>query len=212
VTKPGTRPEREQGTDPVRQILAEGIAVMQAVERDAAIHATLTRAAEATAEAMRAGRKLMLAGNGGSAADAQHLAAEFVSRLVQDRPAMRAVALTTDTSILTAIGNDYGYERSFARQIEALGQKGDLFMGISTSGRSPNILRALELCRQMGVATIGLTGGNGEAMRPLCDYLIAIPSDVTMYIQQAHLALEHIFCMLAERAYFGRNTAAAAGA
>ncbi len=205
---PGTRPEPEQGAGLARQVLAEGIAVMQAVERDAAIHATLMQAAEATAEAMRAGRKLMLAGNGGSAADAQHLAAEFVSRLVQDRPAMRAVALTTDTSILTAIGNDYGYERSFARQIEALGQEGDVFMGISTSGRSPNILRALELCRQMGVATIGLTGSHGETMRPLCDYLISIPSGVTMYIQQAHLALEHIFCMLAERAYFGRNTAA----
>jgi D-sedoheptulose 7-phosphate isomerase len=120
---------------------------------------------------------------------------------------MRAVALTTDTSILTAIGNDYGFEHSFARQVEALGQPGDVFMAISTSGRSPNILRALELCRQVGITTIGLTGESGGAMAPLCDYLICVPSTVTMYIQQAHLAIEHIFCMIAERAYFGSSGA-----
>lgn len=189
--------------DVVRRVLGEGIAVAQAVERETALHAVLVAAAEQTAAAMKSGRKLMVAGNGGSAADAQHLAAEFVSRLVEDRPAMRAIALTTDTSILTGIGNDYGFERVFARQVEALGQPGDVFMGISTSGRSPDILRALELCREMGIATIGLTGSSGGTMAPLCDYLIAIPSDVTMYIQQSHLALEHIFCMVAERAYFG---------
>ena len=194
-------------TDRVREVLAEGIAVAQAVERDRAIHAELAEAAARTADAMKAGRKLMVAGNGGSAADAQHLVAEFVSRLVADRPAMRAVALTTDTSILTSIGNDYGYERVFARQIEALGQRGDVFMGISTSGRSPNVLRALERCREMEITTIGLTGGSGGAMPPLCDYLISIPSNVTMYIQQAHLALEHIFCMLMEREYFGQERA-----
>lgn len=187
----------------IDQILAEGIAVLQAVERDSAIADTLEQAAAATAGALQAGHKLMVAGNGGSAADAQHLVAEFVSRLVEDRPAMRAVALTTDTSILTAVGNDYGYERVFLRQIEALGQRGDVFLGISTSGRSPNILAALGACREMGIVTIGLTGGSGGAMGALCDSLIRIPSDVTMYIQQAHLALEHIFCMLVEQAYFG---------
>lgn len=197
------------GSELIRKVLAEGIAVVRAVEQDAAIHAALDQAAETTAGAMRAGRKLMVAGNGGSAADAQHLAAEFVSRLVEDRPAMRAVALTTDTSILTAIGNDYGYERSFARQIEALGQRGDVFMGISTSGRSPNVLCALKLCREMGITTIGLTGASGGQMRSFCDYLIRIPSEVTMYIQQAHLALEHIFCMLTESCYFGRDRSAA---
>ena len=189
----------------VRDVLAEGIEVLQAVERDTTIHATLAQAAEATASAMKSGRKLMVAGNGGSAADAQHLVAEFVSRLVDDRPAMRAVALTTDSSILTAVGNDYGFELAFARQIEALGQPGDVFLGISTSGRSPNVLRALELSRQMGIITVGLTGGSGGKMPPLCDYLIKIPSDVTMYIQQAHLALEHIFCLLVEHAYFDRK-------
>jgi len=196
----------------IRSVLAEGIAVVQAVERDSAIHATLARAAETTAAALKAGRKLMVAGNGGSAADAQHLVAEFVSRLVQDRPAMRAVALTTDSSILTAVGNDYGYERVFLRQIEALGQPGDVFMGISTSGRSPNVIAALKTCRAMGIATIGLTGASGAAMGPLCDHLICIPSTVTMYIQQAHLALEHIFCLLVEQLYFAREASPATGA
>ena len=122
--------------DLVREQLGDTLAVLRAVEADVALHATLAAAAEATARAMKAGRKLMVAGNGGSAADAQHLVAEFVSRLCEDRPAMRAIALTTDTSILTAVGNDYGYERVFARQVEALGQAGDVFMGISTSGNS----------------------------------------------------------------------------
>ena len=183
--------------------LVEGLAVVQAVVEDSALHTILAEAAAETAAALKAGRKLMVAGNGGSAADAQHLVAEFVSRLVQDRPAMRAVALTTDSSILTAIGNDYGYERVFMRQIEAIGQRGDVFMGISTSGNSPNVLRALELCRSQGITTIGLTGGSGGKMPHWCDYLIVIPSSVTMYIQQAHLALEHIFCLLVERNYFG---------
>ena len=189
----------------VRHMLAEGIAVIQAVERDEEIHATLAKAAEATASAMKAGRKLLVAGNGGSAADAQHLVAEFVSRLTEDRAAMRAVALTTDTSILTAVGNDYGFESVFARQMEALGQRGDVFLGISTSGNSPNVLCALRSCHEMGISTIGLTGATGGKMASLCEYLIRIPSDVTMYIQQAHLALEHIFCKLTEVYYFGRE-------
>ena len=196
----------------VREKLEEGIAVVEAVTRDSALHGILADAAAVTAASLASGRKLMVAGNGGSAADAQHLVAEFVSRLVEDRPAMRAVALTTDTSILTAVGNDYGYERVFARQIEAIGQAGDVFMGISTSGNSPNVLRALELCREMGIATIGLTGGTGGKMTPLCDFPIVIPSRITMYIQQAHLALEHIFCLMVEREHFGVPEAADAAA
>jgi D-sedoheptulose 7-phosphate isomerase len=193
----------------VQDKLLEGMSVIDAVARDGALHATLAGAAEATARALQEGHKLMVAGNGGSAADAQHLVAEFVSRLVEDRPAMRAVALTTDSSILTAIGNDYGFERVFVRQIEAIGQSGDIFLGISTSGNSPNVLRALELCRTMGIATVGLTGKSGGKMPPLCDYCLCMPSEVTMYIQQAHLALEHIFCMLVERRYFAAERAAA---
>lgn len=182
--------------------LSQAADVFQSIANHSALQETLTRAAYATADALKAGGKLMVAGNGGSAADAQHVAAEFVSRLLRDRPAMRAVALTTDTSILTAVGNDYGYERVFARQIEALGQRGDVLMAISTSGRSPNILRALELGRQMGIATIGLTGTSGGEMQPLCDYFMRVPSNVTMHIQEAHLALEHIFCMIVEQVYF----------
>jgi D-sedoheptulose 7-phosphate isomerase len=190
----------------VREKLSEGVSVMEAVARDAALHATLAAAAEATSVALLRGHKLMVAGNGGSAADAQHLATEFVCRLEDDRPAMRAVALTTDTSILTAVGNDYGFERLFARQVEALGQPGDIFLGISTSGFSANVLGALEQARSMEIVTIGLTGKTGGKMPSLCDYCLSIPSDVTMYIQQAHLALEHIFTLLVEQQYFaGRS-------
>ncbi len=208
MSEPTTDPKSDSSRNLVRKKLLEGVGVMEAVAHDAALHAALVAAAEATADALLAGRKLMVAGNGGSAADAQHVVAEFVSRLVDDRPAMRAIALTTDTSILTAIGNDYGFERLFARQIEALGQSGDVFIAISTSGNSPNILRALEQCRAMGVITIGLTGSTGGKMPSLCDYCLRMPSGVTMYIQQAHLALEHIFTLLVERRYFAAKPAA----
>jgi len=188
--------------DIIRKELNENLAVLKAVLADGAIHDTLAAAAQRTAAALKAGRKLLVAGNGGSAADAQHLVSEFVCRLVDDRPAMRAVALTTDSSILTAASNDYGYERVFARQIEALGQQGDVFLGISTSGNSPNILRALELSRKLGLITIGFTGQSGGGMPSHCDYCLRIPSRVTMHIQEAHLALEHIFCLLVEEGYF----------
>jgi len=197
----------------VRHKLLEGLSVIEAVANDTALHNALEAAAEATANSLRSGHKLMVAGNGGSAADAQHLAAEFVNRLAGDRPAMRAVALTTDSSILTSIGNDYGFERVFVRQIEALGQPGDVFFAVSTSGNSPNILRALELCRAMGIVTIGLTGKSGGKMPPLCNYCLHVPSDVTMYIQQAHLALEHLFCMIVEqRCLAAKEAATGAGA
>jgi D-sedoheptulose 7-phosphate isomerase len=189
----------------VREQLAEGVAVLQALERDIALQEALTAAADVTASALKAGHKLLVAGNGGSAADAQHLVAEFVSRLSEDRTALRAVALTTDSSILTALANDYGFEHVFARQIEALGQPGDVFLAISTSGKSPNVLRALEQARSMGLVTVGLTGRSGGKMMPLCDLCLRIPSEVTMHIQQAHLALEHIFAMLVERGYFGHE-------
>lgn len=187
----------------IRRQLAQSIATMQAVFADDTIHRTLTRAAEATARALTNGGKLLIAGNGGSAADAQHLVAEFVVRLSANRPAMRAVALTTDTSILTAAANDFGFETIFGRQIEALGSRGDVFLAISTSGNSPNIVCALETARSMGLTTFGLSGGNGGRMASLCDYSIVIPSSVTMNIQESHLALEHIFCMLVEQHLFG---------
>jgi D-sedoheptulose 7-phosphate isomerase len=202
-------------SDLIREKLLGGLSTFEALVQDTALHATLTAAAMATAEALKSGYKLMVAGNGGSAADAQHLVGEFVSRLVHDRPAMRAIALTTDSSILTAVSNDYGFDRLFARQIEAIGQPGDVFMGISTSGKSPNVLRALELCRKMRITTVGLTGKTGGEMPPLCDYCLCMPSDVTMYIQQAHLAVEHIFCAMVESTCFAaehRSASSALGA
>lgn len=162
-------------------------------------------AARITADALKAGHKLMVCGNGGSAADAQHLVAEFVSRLVVNRPALRAVALTTDTSILTAIGNDYGYENVFERQVEALGIKGDVLLTISTSGNSKNCIRALKLARTMGIHTVSYLGNDGGIMKALSDICVIVPSSITMNIQESHLALEHIFCLLVERQYFGEK-------
>ena len=189
----------------VQKQLAQSIATMQAVLADESISDTVVTIARLTAQALKSGHKLLVAGNGGSAADAQHLVAEFVVRLTVDRPALRAIALTTDTSILTATGNDYGFDHLFSRQLEALGQPGDIFLGISTSGNSKNILRALTQAKIAGITTIGLTGAGGGKMSPLCDYSIVIPSGVTMNIQESHLALEHIFCMLVERFTFGHD-------
>jgi len=178
---------------------------MQAVLADEHITDTLVTIGKLTAEAMQSGHKLLVAGNGGSAADAQHLVAEFVVRLTVNRPALRAIALTTDSSILTATGNDFGFDQLFSRQVEALGQPGDIFLGISTSGNSPNIVKALHQCKKTGITTIGFTGNDGGKMRDLCDHNIIIPSAVTMNIQESHLALEHIFCMIVERFTFGHD-------
>lgn len=176
---------------------------MTAVLSDESIHAAVVEAGHITAKAMKAGRKLMICGNGGSAADSQHLVAEFVSRLTVDRPALRAVALTTDSSILTAIGNDYSYDNVFERQVEALGLEGDVLLAISTSGNSKNCVKALKLARSMKIHTVSYTGNGGGAMKALSDINVIVPSNTTMNIQESHLALEHIFCMLVERYYFG---------
>ena len=187
----------------VQRQLAQSIATMQAVLADDSIAETIVRLSEITAASMKLGGKLLVAGNGGSAADAQHLVAEFVGRLVINRPALRAIALTTDTSILTAVGNDFSFDHIIERQVEALGAPGDVFLGISTSGNSKNILKALKLARELGIITIGFTGNSGGTMRDACDHNIIIPSTVTMNIQESQLALEHIYCMLVERCYFG---------
>jgi D-sedoheptulose 7-phosphate isomerase len=189
----------------VQKQLAQSIATMQSVLADSSIIETIVSIGELTATAMKSGKKLLVAGNGGSAADAQHLVAEFVVRLNVNRPALRAIALTTDTSILTAAGNDFGYDRVFERQVEALGQPGDVFLGISTSGNSKNIIRALHQAHKIGMTTIGFSGNGGGEMRCLCNYNIVIPSNVTMNIQESHLALEHIFCMVVERGVFGED-------
>jgi D-sedoheptulose 7-phosphate isomerase len=165
------------------------------------------RVAALSVEALRAGGKILLCGNGGSAADAQHWAGELVSRFYYDRPGLPAIALTTDTSILTAIGNDYGYERVFARQVEALGRKGDVLYGISTSGNSPNVVAALEAARAQGLVTIGFTGQGGGKMLALCDICIRIPSDSTPRIQEGHEVLGHAICGMIEAAMFPRTPA-----
>jgi D-sedoheptulose 7-phosphate isomerase len=172
---------------------------------DASLGDMLERIALRCADALGAGRKLLFAGNGGSAADAQHLAAELVSRFAYDRPGLAAIALTTDTSALTAIGNDYGFERLFARQIEALGQPGDVLVALSTSGRSPNILAALAEARARGLVTVGFTGTPGGAMSPLCDYVLAMPSADTPRIQEGHIVVGHILCGLIEKLLFPRE-------
>jgi D-sedoheptulose 7-phosphate isomerase len=191
--------------DLIRRQLTQSIETMTRVLHDTAIHDAVVEAGRLTADAMRAGRKLMVCGNGGSAADAQHLVAEFVSRLTVDRPALRAIALTTDTSILTAIGNDYSYDNVFERQVEAIGLEGDVLLAISTSGNSKNCVKALKLAKKMGIHTVAYTGNHGGAMSSLADINVIIPSDTTMNIQESHLALEHIYCMVVERFYFGED-------
>ena len=160
---------------------------------------------EKLVEVYKNGNKLLIAGNGGSAADAQHIAGELVSKFYFDRPALPAIALTTDTSIITAIGNDYGYEKLFSRQIEANGVKGDVFLGISTSGNSKNIIEGLKTAKEKGLITIGLTGENGGNMKELCDYCICVPSNETPRIQEAHILIGHILCSIIEEAIFGKG-------
>ena len=153
------------------------------------------------------GAKILIAGNGGSAADAQHFAGELVSRFYFDRPPLAAIALTTDSSILTAIGNDYGFEDVFARQVQALGRKGDVFIAISTSGNSPNILKAIEVAKSIGLEVIGLTGRTGGKMKALCDVCLCAPSDLTPHIQECHLVIEHALSACIEESLFGHQRA-----
>jgi D-sedoheptulose 7-phosphate isomerase len=170
------------------------LAALERTTQDAALLSAARKIAAVIISALRAGNKLLIVGNGGSAADAQHIAAEIVGRYKQDRPAYAAIALTTDTSALTAIANDYGFEQVFARQIAGLGQRGDVLLALSTSGRSPNILAALRVARERGLVTVGFTGIKGEALGALCDHLLAAPSDDTPVVQQIHLAVAHGIC------------------
>ena len=153
------------------------------------------------------GGKILLCGNGGSAADAQHLATEFVNRFLMDRPALPALALSTDTSALTAIGNDLDFSQIFARQVEALGRKGDLLVGISTSGNSANVLAALQTARRTGLFTVGLTGHGGGGMAPLCHILLETPTRHTPLVQELHIAAGHLFCQLTDYYLFENVTA-----
>ena len=164
--------------------------------------AAVESAAEALVAALRGGRTLLFFGNGGSAADAQHLAAEFVNRYVRDRPALPAVALTTDTSVLTSIANDSDFKSVFARQVEAIGRPGDVAVGISTSGRSANVIEGLRTARARRLVTIGFCGEEGGAMRGLCDHLISVPSKTTARIQEVHILVGHILCQIVEETLY----------
>lgn len=170
---------------------------------DRALRSAIDRIAGVVTQGFRAGGKLMLAGNGGSAADAQHIAAEFLSRYTLNRNPLPAIALTTDTSVLTAVGNDYGFDRVFERQVLGLGRKGDVFVAISTSGKSPNIIAALKAARELGVVTVGFTGSTAPPMAAFCDHVLAAPSDETAIVQQIHLVAAHAICGLVEQELFG---------
>src|SRR5229473_4634702 len=172
---------------------------------DADFVAVLGKIAAAMAAALKSGGKVLLCGNGGSAADAQHIAGELLSRYEVDRAPLAAVALTTDTSVLTAIGNDYGYEQLFERQVQGLGRKGDVLLALSTSGRSPNILRALDAAKKNGLVTIGFTGAKGGDMAARCDFMLHAPSDKTPVIQQIHITAAHVICGLIERSIGGKR-------
>lgn len=182
--------------------LQESQRVMATMLTDENTLSTIKAVSHTCITCLQRGGKILLAGNGGSAADAQHIAGEFVSRFAFDRPGLPAIALTTDTSILTAIGNDYGYECLFARQVQAHGNAGDIFIGYSTSGKSSNILRAFEEARTRELICVGLTGSRIGPMRELCDYLFEVPSSDTPKIQEGHLVLGHILCGLVENAMF----------
>lgn len=186
----------------ITEQIQESQRVMSAMLADGALLARVESAAEACIYAMQRGNKLLLAGNGGSAADSQHIAGEFVSRFAFDRPGLPAIALTTDTSILTAIGNDYGYDKLFARQVQAHAQSGDVFIAYSTSGKSPNLIAALQEAKTRGVVCIGMTGKRGGPMKDLCDHYLDVPSTDTPKIQEGHAVLGHILCGLVERALF----------
>jgi D-sedoheptulose 7-phosphate isomerase len=180
--------------DPIATHLEVSCAALQRATSDAALLDVARKIAAAIIAALRSGNKLLIIGNGGSAADAQHIAAEIVGRYKQDRPGCAALALTTDTSALTSIANDYGFEQVFARQVEGLGKRGDVLLALSTSGKSPNVLAALRLARERGLVTVGFTGTKGENLRAMCDHLLVAPSDDTPVIQQIYLAVAHGIC------------------
>lgn len=187
----------------VRSEILKTVDVMQAILADAALLEAVERVGEVCAQSILTGGKVMFCGNGGSAADSQHLAAELVGKLVFDRPGMAGMALTVDTSALTALGNDFGFESIFARQIEALGRPGDVLVAISTSGRSKNIVKAMEAARANGIATVAMTGPEPRLMADLADHWIGIPHAETQKVQEGHIVLGHIFCALVEEKVHG---------
>ena len=191
--------------DRIKSAIQDSISCKQALLNDENLIEKIYEASVCCITALKSGNRIILAGNGGSAADAQHIAAEFVSRFSFDRPGLPAMSLSTDTSILTAIGNDYGYESVFKRQIEANAIAGDVFIGISTSGLSKNVIYALEASQKKGVTVIGLTGSKGDEMERCCDIVIDTPSQFTARIQEMHILVGHCICEIVEKELFGRD-------
>ncbi len=187
--------------------LQASVALKQALLEDQKLIQTIAEVAEAMSRALADGHKLLFFGNGGSAADAQHLAAELVGRYQQERRALPALALTANTSTLTAIGNDYSYERVFARQLEALCSPGDVAVGISTSGKSPNVLSAMRTAKEIPVTTVGMTGVRGDELAALSDYCICVPSEQTPRIQEGHILIGHILCEVIEQKFVSEHHA-----
>ena len=180
----------------IQSIFQESIKV-----KEAALQKNLSSLEEsirAVSQCLKKGNKLFFFGNGGSAADSQHIAAEFIGRFQKERRSLPAIALTTDTSILTALGNDYGFDVIFARQLAGLGQKGDVAFAISTSGNSPNVIEGAKQARKMGIKVIGLSGGTGGKLAPYCDINLIVPSNVTARIQESHICMAHTICELVE--------------
>ena len=189
--------KQKKPTDLIAQMVADSVAVKLRFFQDNA--QALADVADAMAASFKAGRKVLLFGNGGSAADSQHIAAEFIGRFMAERNPLPAISLSTDTSILTALGNDYGFETVFARQIQALGQQGDTAIAISTSGNSPNVLAGLAVARARGIRTVGLTGESGGKMKGQTDVLFCVPSRYTPRIQETHIMIGHVLCELIDR-------------
>ena len=183
--------------DIIRRIFRESIQAKEAFLRDNLER--VARVVDVITDALKKGNKILLFGNGGSAADAQHIAAEFMNRFLIERPPLPAIALTTDTSVLTAIANDYGFEQAFARQVQGLGAAGDVLIAYSTSGNSPNVLKAIETARCLGMTVVGFTGASGGRMAALCDVCIRAPHDVSPVIQECHAAAGHTLCLLVEQ-------------
>ena len=188
--------------DTVKAQIAESVRVKQALLADETLMDKIAQVAKVIVDAYKAGHKTLWAGNGGSAADAQHMAGELVNKFTFDRPALAALSLSTDTSIITAVGNDYGFDRLFARQVEAQGCKGDVFIGISTSGRSKNLVEALPACRAKGITAVALVGANPCPMDDY-DYVIHVPSMETPRIQECQTLIGHILCYIVEQELFG---------
>ncbi|MFG0773290.1 SIS domain-containing protein [Vibrio plantisponsor] len=188
----------------IHNYLSDSIEVKKKLSESSAVLEAISKVADLITEAYKKGNKVLLAGNGGSAADSQHIAAEFVSRFFYDRPGLPAIAMTTDTSMLTAIGNDYGFDKLFARQLQAQSKPGDIFIGISTSGNSENIVKAVEMAKQEGVTSVILCG-DGGILKDMAEIAICVPNTITPYIQECHICIGHMICAIVESKIFPKE-------